>query len=80
MPPIYHEIPYVMNDHELNIKPSDYELALTIKGSHRYFWFKSKECGEWGLDPLAIAATKTAVTYPPILAPASSWPPSFWRR
>ncbi len=43
-------------DRKLDIKPSDYTLALEIKDGHRYFWFKSPEyAGDWAGDKLAIA-------------------------
>jgi len=43
-------------DAKLNIKPSDYTLALEIKDGHRYFWFKSPGyAGDWAGDKLAIA-------------------------
>ena len=43
-------------DAKLDIKPSDYTLALTIKQGHRYFWFKSPGyAGDWAGDKLAIA-------------------------
>ena len=58
MPPTYYEKPYVMKDRKLDIKPSDYTLALKIKNGHRYFWLKEQrlppERGGYG-DVLAIA-------------------------
>ena len=52
-------------DAKLDIKPSDYTLALTIKQGHRYFWFESpgyagdspkvKTFALWAGDKLAIA-------------------------
>ena len=45
-----------MKDRKLNIKPSDYTLALKIKNGHRYFWFRSPGyTGDWAGDKLAIA-------------------------
>ena len=47
-----------MKDRKLDIKPSDYTLALKIKNGHRYFWLKEQrlppERGGYG-DVLAIA-------------------------
>lgn len=48
-------------DAKLDIKPSDYTLALKIKDGHRYFWFKSPDTPGTGPETswpsLTIAAS-----------------------